>query len=255
VRALDISSWVPHDTAVSNDTVTWQLDSATVARLRSPDHPGLAVTSNEPGFRVQLSGLTFAGDARPSGKPDTVLEVRTMEGIQSFLYNPGTPQSTEVLSSGGLTGDRSVLTLDLEQLVEACPADGGPCSMLPLNEVTLNRASLIFEPVQVPGGHRPVVTPRVQLRRVAEPDLGRYAPLGEVIASDTISPSAFDAGTDRTFELDVSTAILGLLADTASEVTVAVLTDFQTPDLGLLWFRRSPRLRLLYTLRSNPSLP
>ncbi|HEX6068354.1 MAG TPA: hypothetical protein VFZ18_00975 [Longimicrobiaceae bacterium] len=261
---LDQAFWFPGDTA-QKDTVTWELDSLAVIRLRSPDHPGVIVTSDQPGVRVKLSALTFEGDAHPSGRPDTVVAVRTSEGPQTFVYTPDTPQSAAVLRAGGLTGDRSLLTLDLEQEVEACPAGGGPCSLVPLSEVTLNRAQLVFEPVQVPDGYRPLATPRVVLRSVAEPELGRFAPLGAVLATDTISPSAFAAGTDREFEMDLTTAVLQFLAEQAraeregeeveTELSFALLADFEVPDLGLLWFQRSPTLRLVYTLPLNPSLP
>lgn len=251
---LATAAWLPGDTA-TKDSVVWQLDSLEVARLRDPAHPGVVVTAENSDIRLQLSGLTFAGDARPAGKPDTLVELRTMAGVQTFIYNPEAPESPEVIRSGGLTADRTLLTLDLEQTVEACPGSGGPCSQLPLRDVTLNRAQLVFHPVRVPDGHRPLAIPRVQLRKVAEPELGRFAPLGEVLASDTISPAAFASDTEREFALDITSAVLGFQADSLAEVSVMVLTDFAIPDLGLLWFRRSPQLRVVYTLPLNPSLP
>jgi hypothetical protein len=246
--------WFPSDTA-THDTVVWHLDSLTVDRLRQEDHPGVLVTLDRLGARLKLSGLTVALDVRPAGNPDTVVEFRTMEGAQTFIYTPAEPEDAAVLNSGGLRGNRSILTLDLEQEVEACPAGGGACTLLPLSEVTLNRAQLVFDPVPVPGGHRPLVAPRVQLRRIAEPELGRFAPLGTVVASDTISGSAFTEGSDREFALDMTNAVLQYIAEGEDEVSLGVLTAFEVPDLGLVWFERSPRLRVIYTLPLNPVLP
>src|SRR5690606_11267976 len=113
---------------------------------------------------------------------------------------------------------------------------------------------------------------RVQLRRIAEPELGRFAPLGTVAASDTNTPAAFTSGDDREVTLDLTSALLSYFADRArrvreaeeagvpadlgpAEMSFALMTDFATADLGLLWFRRSPRLRVVYTLPLNPTLP
>jgi hypothetical protein len=209
--------------------------------------------------------MLFAGDARPAGNPDTLVEVRTEERVDVFIFTPSAPENPDVLATGGLRGDRSLITLDLDQEVEACPADGGPCTSIPLREVTLNRAQLVLDPVPVPGGHRPVATPTVQLRRVAEPELGRLAPLGPLVASDTISPSAFEEESEDDFALDVTTALLQFITvqnraeadgeEVETEMSLALLTSFEVPDLGLLWFERSPRLRVIYTLPLNPALP
>jgi hypothetical protein len=65
--------------------------------------------------------------------------------------------------------------------------------------------------------------------------------------------------------MDLTTAVLQFLAEQAraeregeeveTELSFALLADFEVPDLGLLWFQRSPTLRLVYTLPLNPSLP
>lgn len=261
---LDADFWFPGDTA-SRDTVTLELDSAAVSRLRSEGHPGLLITTDQPGTRLKLSGFTFEGDARPAGDADTLVQVRTMEGPQSFVYTPDEPENPDVLASGGLTGSRSVLILDLEQEVEACPEGGGECTSMPLSEVTLNRAQLVLQALPVPGGHRPLATPSVQLRQVAEPELGRYAPLGAALAQDTITPAAFSEEGGGEFTLDLTSALLRYRAEKARaeseggtvdpELGFAILTTYQVPDIGLLWFDRSPRLRVVYTLPLNPSLP
>lgn len=263
-RLIDTEVWLPGDT-VQSDTVALALDSLAVERMRSEGHPGLMITTDRPDTRVKLSGLLFAGDARPAANPDTLVEVRSEERVDAFIFTPPTPENPEVLVSGGLRGDRSLITLDLDQEVEACPADGGPCTSMPLREVTLNRAQLVLDPVPVPGGHRPVAAPTVQLRRVAEPELGRLAPLGPLVASDTISPSAFQEASEGEFALDVTAALLQFITaqnraeaedeEVETEMSLALLTSFEVPDLGLLWFERSPRLRVIYTLPLNPVLP
>ncbi|HEX6927471.1 MAG TPA: hypothetical protein VF167_18755 [Longimicrobiaceae bacterium] len=262
-RLIGSEFWIPGDTAQA-DTVALPLDSLAVARMRTEGHPGLMITSDQPGVRVKVTGLVFAGDARPAGNPDTLVEVRSEERVDAFIFTPETPENPDVLASGGLRGDRSLVTIRLDQEVEACPEDGGECTVMPLRDITLNRAQLVLQPVPVPGGHRPVATPTVQLRRVAEPHLGRLAPLGPLVASDTISPAALEEGGEE-FTLDLTTALLQFLAlqrsaiangeEPETQMSLALLTSFQVPDLGLLWFERSPRLRVIYTLPLNPALP
>ncbi len=263
-RFLDEEFWLPGD-GTQQDTVVLNLDSLTVHQISTGEHPGFLLFNDRPGTRIKLSGLTLEVDARPAGDADTLIAVRTMEGVQQFLYTEAPERSDEVLVTGGLQGDRSLFTLDLDQDVEACPEGGGACQIVPLRSVTVNRAQLILDPVEVPLGHRPIAVPTVQLRAVAEPDLGRYAPLGSVIATDTITPSAFAAGTDREFALDISNTVLQRLALQRAAIrdgeaidmtiTFALMTTYQVPDLGLLHFRRSPRMRVVYTLPLDPSLP
>lgn len=255
--------WIPESTTES-DTLSMALDSATVARVREPGHPGFMVTSDRTGSRLKISSLSFVAEAVPAGAQDTTVEVSSSEGPRQFLFNPAQDDAPDALETGGFRGDRSILVVDLDQDVEACPESGGACTVLPLRNVTLNRAQLVLEPLYVPG-HRPLADPTLQLRRVAEPDLGRFAPLGSLIATDTINASAFAPDTDREYTIDVTATLLQRLGEqrrdvaedrpVVSELSFAILTSHAVPDLGLLRFQRSPRLRVLYTLPLNPGLP
>lgn len=265
---LSTQFWRPQEPdSVMADTVVFELDSAAVARLRADDHPGVLVTTERLGARLKISGLTLEADARPAGNADTLISLRaSMNAAQTFVFDPPTPEDPSVLVAGGLRGDRSMLTLDMEQEVEACPAGGGACALVPLSEVTLNRAQLVFRTISIPDGHRPLATPRIVLRTVAEPELGRFAPLGAVVASDTIDSSLFAPDADEEeFTLDLTGVVLQYLAEKRAAErngetveptrSFALLAEFQVPDLGLVWFRRSPHLRIIYTLPLNPSLP
>lgn len=263
-RFLDEEFWLPGN-ETQQDTVVLTLDSLTVHQISTGEHPGFLLVTDRPGTRLKLSGMTLAVDARPASEADTLIELRTMEAVQQFLYTDEPVAGDDALVTGGLRGDRSLFTLDLAQEVEACPEDGGACRIVPLRDVTVNRAQLVLHPLEVPLGHRPLAVPTVQLRTVAEPELGRFAPLGSVIATDTISPSAFAPGTDREFALDISNTVLQRLAAQRAairrgeafdtRITFALMTTYQVPDLGLLYFRSSPRLRVVYTLPLDPSLP
>ena len=255
--------WIP-ESSTESDTISLALDSATVARVRAPDHPGFIVTSDRAGSRLKISSLSFVGDAVPAGAQDTTVEVSSSEGARQFVFNPPQDEVPDALESGGFRGDRSILVIDLDQEVEACPEGGGACTVLPLRNVTLNRAQFVLEPMYVPG-HRPLADPTLQFRLVSEPDLGRFAPLGSVIANDTIDAGAFAPGTDREYVIDMTATLLQRLGDQrravaegrpiVSELSFAILTSHAVPDLGLLRFQRSPRLRVLYTLPLNPGLP
>lgn len=253
--------YTPGDT-LRRDSVVFQLDSLTVRRLASPDFPGVAVTSATPNSRLQLGRLSVQLRIRPGGQPDTVLTRAITTGPQTFVVSPPPPRQPGVLRVGGLTQARSVLRLNLDRQVPACPrpATTPNCGTVPLREVTVDRAELLFAPVPVPLGYRPTAPTQVLLRRLVEPELGRRAPLGEVLATDTASANLFAGPTQRTLSLNITQALVRVVTDTSATVRstplpVALLTASEIPNFGYLWFAGAPRLRILYTLPQRPTLP
>ena len=246
------ATWERGDTA-QLDTVVWQVDSLAMKKLAAPGFAGLAVTAAQTGTRVQLSSLDVTAQVHPSSKPDTSLAVTPTTYTQTFIYDPPPPTSAAALRAGGISGARSILNLKLDHLVPTCADPAAGCPMVPLKDVTLNRAILILDPLSVPSGFRPTVTHFVQLRRVLEPELGRQGSLGEVLAQDSLQASLFEPPIGKSAEVDI-TLIVGAYADSAS-IRLAMLSTSQTASFGTLWFSRSPRLRLVYTLPRTPKLP
>lgn len=248
--------WTPGDT-VARDSVIWQVDSLAVRRMASPSFAGLLVTSVTPDTRLQLSRLVLQTTQRPTARPDTAVAVTVAQGPQEFIFTPEPPRPEGVYRVGGPTGDRTVLRLTLPSTVPACrdPASTPGCPRVALRDVTLNRASLVLDPVRVRGGFRPVGLTPLLVRRVLEPELGRRAPLGESIAFDSIAPGPFRGTPSEPVTLNLTQSVSQLLRSDSSSVAVALLSDPEGARFGYLWFAGTPRLRLIYTLPVRPGLP
>lgn len=253
-RLLAEARYLPGDT-VRRDSVIFPIDSLTVQRLAQGEIAGLLVRSSTTGSRVELSGLTLETVARRAGRPDSAVSIS--RGTQTFIFTPDAPARPGVLRAGGPTAARTVLSLALDRRVSTCapPATAPGCREVPLREVTLDRVSLLLDPVPVPLGFRPVRRAVVQVRRVLEPELGRLAPLGEVLAEDTVSAAAFAAPGGAPLAIDLTGPVRQLIAANVAEVTLALIGDPTNADFGFVWFDRPPRLRLLYTVPPTLRLP
>ena len=249
------ATWTPRSTTAP-DTVIWNVDSLAVRRLARGEIAGLLVRSAHQDSRLELSPLTLETSIRPEGRQDTTL-VRTIgPSTQTFVLTPGQPEAEGVLTVGGVTGDRTVLRLDLSAQVPTCPppATGPGCRTVPLREVTLDRVSLLLDPLPVPWGYRPVAPTLIHVRRVLEPELGRLAPLGEILASDTITAAAFLPGATEDLSLLMTGPVQQATASESPTLAVAVMAPF-LGDFGYPWFAASPRLRIIYTVPNRPQLP
>lgn len=253
-RLLAEAQFVPGDT-VRRDSIVFSIDSLTVQRLAEGEIAGLLVRSSEVNSRVELSGLSLESVARRAGRPDSVFTLT--RGTQTFIFTPEVPTLPGVLRTGGPAAARTVLRLGLDRRVSTCrpPATAPGCREVPLREVTLDRVSLLLDPVPVPLGFRPVRRAVLQVRRVLEPELGRLAPLGEVLAEDTVPAAAFAAPGSAPVAIELTGAVRELIAAEAAEVTLALIGNPNNADFGLLWFDRPPRLRLLYTVPPTLRLP
>jgi hypothetical protein len=252
-RLLAEATWTPGDTAQA-DTIRFGVDSLAVARMAQPGYPGLLITSETAGSRLQLSWANLEARVRPAAH-DTVVTQFVAGVEQTFIFTPEAPQ-TGRLRVGGITGDRSVLALNLAQQVPACPdpANTPNCPMVPLSSVNINRATLILPAQPTPGGLRPLQAPSVRVRRVLEPELGRFAPLGPLLFADTLAATHFAAGGAPVM-LDLTGAITRLVAEGVQQPTIALLTEPEGGQFGYLYFADRPRLRVIYTLPLRPTFP
>lgn len=247
------ATWTRGDTAVI-DTIVWNVDSIAMARIAAPGFPGLAVTVAQSGSRVQFSGLDLRARVHPSSKPDTTLTLTAPSGAQRFIFDPPLPASASTFRAGGISSARSVFRLRLDYQVPTCPDARPGCPTVPLSDVTVNRALLVLDPLPVPSGFRPTVKHFLQARQLLEPALGRNSSLGEVLSQDSVPASLFEPPTGQSTTLDL-TGILLAYGDSLPSINLALLSTSQTTSFGVLWFSRTPRLRLIYTLPQTPKLP
>ncbi|HEX5726745.1 MAG TPA: hypothetical protein VFX98_14815 [Longimicrobiaceae bacterium] len=255
-----------YNPATPGDSVVIALDSLETASVvdTSAANFGVVLVAREAGSRVQFPGtgvVLRAGVHPVSASPDTVVvtDIGLAEARSSFVFTPEPPQPAGLVQAGGIRAARTLFRLDLDQRVPACEDPQSPaCPLVPLSQVSLNRVSLLLRPVDVPGGFAPLDSLPLSVRTIAEPGLGRQAPLGEIVVDPPNSlspPFAFQVPGDTLVEVPL-TALAGRVArgDTLP-TTFALLSEPSAITFGLGLFEATPRLRIVYTLPVRPPLP
>ena len=255
--AIAVATWIKG--AATRDTVRWSIDSLSVQRLARGEYKGLQVRARDVGSRAELSRLSLDAVIRPTGKPDTAIVNQVVAGPQVWVFTPDPPAPPGVLRLGGVTGARPVLNIDLTQMVPTCtpPQTGAGCRQVSLREVTIDRAGLLFDPIPVTFGFRPLASASLVTLRVLEPELGFRAPLGEQLSVvEVLTHNLFaSSAAGGLVEIDLSTPISSLVAQGGTELNLALLTNLGPTNFGYAWFDSTPRLRLVYTVKTQPRLP
>jgi hypothetical protein len=267
------TTWAPGDT-VLRDTVRWQVDSLAVARMAADDFAGLIVIAEGGPSRVQIAGFTLRTGVRPASAPDTVIPQTIPGGPSTFIFTPAAPAPAGQWTVGGVASARTVLRVALPERVRGCPPGtpaGTPCPEIRLRDVVLNDVSLQLRPVAITDGFRPLVPIGVRLRTLAEPELGRWAPLGPpalgrqvagfppLFAEAQIATDLFVTPGDTVVNLILTDHFRATLAaDTAvAQVSTAfaLLAEPEGATFGQARFQATPRLRIVFTLPVQPTSP
>jgi hypothetical protein len=246
--------WVPGDTTAAADSIVFEVDSLTMARATEEGYHGMVVTSETAGSRLQISRLVLQATVRPADH-DTTLTVPVGGGPQVTIFTPPPPLPDGTIRVGGLTGDRATIDVLLDQQVPTCLPPAAGCTTVSLRDVTINQASLLLTPVTTPGGLRPLQPVPLRVRRVLEPELGRVAPLGELLYADTVTASTFAPGNSAPLSLDLTGPISVFNTRGLDGLTLALLTEPEGAGFGYLYFTDRPRLRIVYTLPLRPTFP
>jgi hypothetical protein len=256
----------------TGDSVLFALDSLEVQRIARTDFPGLLITATGAQGRVQIQsgGIQLRTGAHPrSASPDTVIAVNVSPSSATFVYDPDQPAAPAgILQAGGIRSARTLLRVSLPTTLPVC--QGGTCTRVSTRAVTLNEVSLLLTPTSVPGGFRPLGRVPIALRRVTEPELGRRAPLGQLVnellgldanARPVYGGSAF-APADSVHTVPLTSFAAGLVASDTTSFSLALLSDpgalsgnSGALSFGPAWFTPAPRLRIVYTLPARPALP
>jgi hypothetical protein len=251
---LSEATWARGDT-IMGDTVAWQLDSLAVRRLAAEGARQVLITLGEPGARIQFGALRLTVGVRPESTPDTTVTASVATGAQAFVFTPQPPTPAGLYRVGGVTAARTVLHLDLAQMVPGCSNPSTGCAPVSLRDVTINAAELVLQPVQVTSGFRPIGAPTLIMRRILEPELGRLAPLGELVLSDTVSAAQFAGGTQEPIRLNLTTKVRAAVASDPMELPIALLGESAPNQFGYQWYVGEPVVRLVYTLPIIQRLP
>jgi hypothetical protein len=246
--------------AATRDSVILNVDSLAVRQFAREDFPGLLLRVTENAARLQLGRLSLRTSVRPSQRPDTTVAQAVAGGPQTFVFSAEPPFPASALVAGGVRSARSLFRVTLPQRVPAGPGDP---RTVPIDSVTINEAALLLEPLPVGGGWRPLGPVPLQLREVAEPELGARAPLGD-IAQDAVafgqtgpiySAILYDPGSTDRVVVRVTQHIRSVAArDTTARnreglaTTLALLAQPEAGTFGRAHFRAPPQLRLVYTV-------
>ncbi len=253
-RLLAEVARAPGDT-LTRDSLVFTLDSLDVARLAAADAPGLLLTVEGAAARVQLSRLVLRASVRPASAPDTTVAITVAEGPQTFVFTPDAPSAGDALQVGGLFGPRTVFRVTPPQRVPRCEAGAAACGTVALDSVRLNEAALLFDPLPVAPGFRPIAPVRLGLRVVGEPELGRLAPLGSLEAATSVPARRFLPPTDSAVAVRLTAYLQRTTPADRARTALVLLTEPNARNFGIARFGRSPRLRLVYTLTAPDRTP
>lgn len=245
------------DTAF-RDTLRWAIDSVAMQRLADGAGHGVLISADGASARLLLTGLSLRADVRPAGGADTTVSITLTPAAQRFVFSPEPPLGGGAYAVAGIRGARSVLTLRLPENVPACPPGTVPaCGTVRTQDARLNQVALLLTPERTTDGFRPVGTAFVQLRRLLEPELGRFSPLGvPPVGGDSIPAASFVAPQDTTIAFQLSPDLVRrMLEDDTRTATLALLGSPEGAYFGLPRFRRDARLRIVYTIVPAPTLP
>jgi hypothetical protein len=261
-----VGLWEPD----AGDSVVIAVDSQTVALWGDTTDAtrGALIALPSPDVRLVSLRPILRLHARPSARPDTVVDVTVSAVGATFVFDPQ-PGATADLRIGGLPTWRSYLEFQrLDTLTLPCPGeDPAAGCVLPLREVKINYAALQLRPTGllsafVPGDSlviaaRPVlVKPSVPVDR---------APLGGNVAarsSNAIPPERFrpgGGGEDGAIEVPVTWFVEALATgpDDAPSSVLALFATREGQDFGFGTFggqaagEAAPRLRLIVSTASR----
>jgi hypothetical protein len=260
---LSSGTWTPH---TAGDSVMLQVDTARLPKGRPDSIPVLLATAGA-GTRLQLASSLLRLTIKPSNAGrDTTLTVDVTPSPSTFIFDPQPPAAGATFQAGGILADRTIFKVDLDQQLPGCAPADQPCPTVSMRDVRLNRVSLLLRPLPVPLGFDPLRSLPLELFLVQDPDLGRRAPLvpsrlppfGPVLDSVRV----FQAPGDSVVELPITleTILRTQTAGDSLKVGFALLGEVTstTPPLrtfGLGRYEPTPRLRIVYTLPTRPSLP
>jgi hypothetical protein len=259
---LSSALYTPH---TAGDTVLLPVDTARLRALR-PDSVPLLLATAEAGTRLQLASTRLRLTLKPSNAGrDTTLTVDVSPTSNTFIFNPQPPSAGGTFQAGGILADRTLFKVNLDQQLPGCAPADQPCPTVSLREVRLNRVSLLLKPLPVPLGFDPLRSLPLELYLVQEPELGRRAPLVPsriTLGSALDSLRVFQAPSDTVVELPITLQAV-LQTQTAGDslkVSFALLgevtgTGASLRTFGLGRYEPTPRLRIVYTLPTRPSLP
>ncbi len=261
VTPLGQGSW---DTlAEGSDSLVIELDSTGLALIQDLEYPGkggVRIRMADPGERVRIRSVSLIGNARPSFKPDTLVDISALVPETSFIFDQGPQPNPGEWIVGGAPAFRTVLDVSIPDEVtadpEICAQITCPIQLTP--ELVLF-AGLVLTGAPVEPQFLPLDTLLVDARGVADPDALPRSPLGNPVIpfSARAGPELFQSGGDLAVEIPVTLYVQDLIRGSTPGgdpvfPTLALLTPFEPFAFEVMRFRGAglegePYIRLLLT--------
>ncbi len=201
---VDTAVWDP----AAGDTVVFQVDSTTIAEWSNPSDlsTGARIELLDPGFRTQFRGATLRLDARPSLRPDTIIELLAFVGDVTFLYTPFPTPPTDGVRIGGAPSWRTILDLAIPEVIdgdpEFCAVVECPHTVVP-GEISF--AALRLTTRASEAAFQPTDSIRLDVRPVLDRSAMPKSPLGpSLVESDlgrAVPADAFGATPGQEIEI------------------------------------------------------
>jgi len=252
------------------DSLVMAVDSQTIATWAdtTDNSRGVILLAESGGARVRINQLVLHLDARPSQRPDTLIEVSSTALVATFMVNEQEPQSS-TLQVGGVPAWRSFVEFapGLDTLT-VCGGEPERCQ--PLSDLRINFASLVLSPTATREGMAPEDTLEVQARGLSVSSVVplERSPLRERLTPATrqtiaLAPERFQqvAGA-APVEIPITTFVSNLtraVEDPTDQRFVALIAVPEGMVFGHAAFHaegeHAPRLRLIVSSMKERDAP
>ena len=245
------------------DSAVIEVDSAHIALFAdtAAAEAGVRLDVVTEGARLDLAGMTYQLDTRPSVHPDTLVTLFVTNRWRSFIYDPVPDPPAGEIRVGGVPAWRSVFTFEMPDSLygptELCEAVGCP---LALTGQSLISASLILTSRAPPAAFQPVDSLFMDVRPVLEPSRLPKSPLGSSLlltGGVLLAPEDFQGEAGAEIEIPLGSYVEGLILEKTDPdldipKTLALLSSFEPLSLYFGAFEGpdspdGPKLRLILT--------
>jgi hypothetical protein len=267
VIPLGIQDWDPAE----SDSVVFQLDSVTTAIWADSAEAlrGMRLEALSDGVRLDVVGIGFQLDTRPSINQDTVVSLPVTARRRTFIYRPGLSAPSNEIWVGGVPAWRTVFALDLPETVpgppEVCGSFGVSCP-IPLTSESLVSGALVLRTKAPHPAFQPTDSLFMDVRPVLEPSRMPKSPLGSSVVSQfglgvLLTPEIFGDEDDVEVSIPIGSYLSALIqAESGVDIEVprnlALLSSDEPLSLYLASFSgpgspAEPVLRLVLTIAGD----
>jgi hypothetical protein len=268
VIPVDTATWDP----AMGDTAVFLLDSATIAAWSDPSDlsAGARVEILDPGYRMQFRGATLRLDARPSIRPDTVIEVPSFVDEVTFMYTPFPTPPPDGVRIGGAPAWRTVLNVAIPEVLDGIPDF---CALVPCPHTVdpgeISFAALLLTSRATDAAFQPSDSIRLDVRPVFDRSVMPKSPLGpSLVEGDQgrpVPPEAFGSAPGQPIEIPFTTFARDLLRGVDADGnpapnTLALLSVFEPFSISFASFDGpgspgEPVLKIVLTIGPAVELP